>query len=138
MGAPMTWLVLTNTQTIGMYAQTTGPYLQLIGNYAQTIDIHAHGTGTYAPTNPFFSALDTPPPKGAGLPACHFGNSGCPQQNHPPPPNSGLGFLGKMFVSKFFIWPLSSGLLDLVSTLAVLCYICAPKNLGSNPGRWGI
>ena len=43
-------------------------------------------------TKPFYSGLDTLPP--GGLPACLFGNSGCPQRNHlhpPPPPPVGVG-----------------------------------------------
>ena len=49
-----------------------------------------------------------PSPRGGGVPACLFGNSGCPQRNHPPPPGGGrprLGwhFLGKIFVRKIFI-----------------------------------
>ena len=88
----------------------------------------------------FFSGLDTLPQAG---PACLFGNSGCPQRNHPPPPPGGgrprvgWDFLGKIFVSKIFILPLSSGLPDVASTLAVLCHICDPEIRGSNSGRQG-
>ena len=44
----------------------------------------------WALSKPFFSGLDTLP-QGGGVPACLFGNSGCPQRNHPPPPPVGVG-----------------------------------------------
>ena len=92
---------------------------------------------------PFFSSLDTlPQGRGACLPFFEIlgAISGI---TSPPPgggrPRVGWDFLGKIFVTKIFISPLSSGLPDLVSTLAVLYYICNPgvlgSNLGSNLGR---
>ena len=48
---------------------------------------------------------------------------------------SGLVFLGENICKQNFHLPLSSGLPDLVSTLAVLCYICGPQVVGSNSGR---
>ena len=88
---------------------------------------------------PFFNGLHTLR-QGGGVLACLFGNSGCPQQNPPPPPPGGgrprVGwpFLGKIFVSKIFILPLSSRLPDPVGILAVLRSICGPEVVGSNPG----
>ena len=92
----------------------------------------------------FFEWLGYPPPGGGGAACLPFLKCWVPSAESPPPPAGGgrprvgWDFLGKIFVSKIFILPLSSGLPDLVSTLAVLCYICDPDVLGSKLGRWGI
>ena len=93
--------------------------------------------GDQPQNKPVFSGLHTLPQ--GGVPACLFGNSGCPQRNHPPPPGGGrprVGwpFLGKIFLSKISILSLSSVLPDLVSTLAVLHCPCGSEVVGSNPG----
>ena len=44
-----------------------------------------------APDQAFFLVAWIPSPRGGGVPACLFGNSGCPQRNHPPPPPVGVG-----------------------------------------------
>ena len=82
------------------------------------------------------------PPRGGGGACLPFLKFWVPSAESPSPPPAGGGrprvgwdFLGKMFVTKIFISPLSSGLPDLVSTLAVLYYICNPQVLGPNLGR---
>ena len=41
--------------------------------------------GGFLPRASLFLVARTPSPRG-GVPACLFGNSGCPQRKHPPPP----------------------------------------------------
>ena len=100
-----------------------------------------HSAGLCAVQALFFSGLDTLPQGGGGacLPFLKFW---VPSAESPSPPPSGGGrprvgwdFLGKIFVTKIFISPLSSGLPDLVTTLAVLYYIWNAGVLGSNTGR---
>ena len=97
----------------------------------------------WAPDKPFFSGLDTlPQGGGGGLPA-FLEILGALSGITPPPPGGGRprvgwDFLGKIFVSKIFILPLSIWLPDPVSTLAVVWSMCGPDVLGSNPGRWVI
>ena len=84
-----------------------------------------------------------PSPGGGGLPAFLEILGALSGITPPPPPGGGRprvgwDFLGEIFVSKIFILPLSNWLPDLVSTLAVLCYVCGLEVLGSNPERWGI
>ena len=111
----------------------------VLGMHDDTHQCNRNGEKTW--TSLFLVAW-IPSPRGGGCLPAFFEFLGALSGTTLPPPGGGRprvgwDFWGKTFVTRIFMLPLSCAMPDLVSTLAVLQYICNMNVLGSNPGHQG-